>query len=254
MLPRSPLSPPLPAMHGSYMPPLDLHDYMQVKLPNSAPETPKASKATPTMEEIVAKLLEYIDLRQSTIQDEMLQKVVSELPTIKRTAIMDSFRTNKISIDYSSKAERQLWTHNIDRLSFLRIMWEKIEILKKFTGDHNFTRGMLDCTLEIFVSKEITNLGVSKIKVVDVVVKTFESPLNRFEKLMVSCDNDYAKLVNHLSNLTKKAETRRARAMLNFKERKTKLMGTPHVCMSWEKFPSTDDVIFVDLKTVLKIK
>jgi hypothetical protein len=252
MLPRSPQipdSPPYPSSpmtQRSLMPPLDLHNYSQVKLPDSPPLIPNPSP--PTAEAIVEKLLEYIDLRQNEIQDEMLNKAVSELPTIKRTAIMDSFRLNKISIDYSSKAERRLWTHNIDRLTFLRIMWEKIDILKKFSGDYNFTRSMLDCTLEIFVRKEITNIGVAKLKVIDVVVKTFESPLNKFEKLIVSCDNDYAKLANHLSNLSKKAETRRAQAMLNFKERKTKLMKGPHVCMTWEKVPSTTDIVFVDVK------
>ena len=244
-IPDSPPCPPSPMTQRSVMPPLDLHGYSQIKLPDSPPPSPKPP---PTMELIVEKLLEYIDLRQNEIQDELLHNTVSELPTIKRTAIMDSFRANKISIDYSSKAERRLWTHNIDRLTFLRVMWEKIDILKKFSDDYNFTRCMLDCTLEIFMRKEITNLGVAKVKVTDVVVKTFESPLNKFEKLIVSCDNDYAKLVNHLSNLTKKAETRRAQAMLNFKERKTKLLGSPHVCMSWEKIPSTDDIIFVDLK------
>lgn len=259
MLPRSPQlpdSPPCPSSpmtQRSLMPPLDLHNYSQIKLPDSPPSTPKAPPL-PTTEAIVEKLLEYIDLRQNEIQDEMLNKAVSELPTIKRTAIMDSFRLNKISIDYSSKAERRLWTNNIDRLTFLRIMWEKMDELKKFSGEYNFARGMLDCTLEIFVCKEITNLGISKIKVVDVLVKTFESPLNRFEKLMVSCDNDYAKLVDHLLNLTKKAEIRRAQAMLNFKERKTKLMDKPHVCMTWEKIPSTDAIIFVDLKTGSKLK
>jgi len=244
-LPDSPPCPPSPMTQRSVMPPLDLHGYSQIKLPDSPPQSPKAP---PTMELIVEKLLEYIDLRQNEIQDEQLHKTVSELPTIKRTAIMDSFRANKISIDYSSKAERRLWTHNIDRLTFLRIMWEKIDILKKFSGDYNFTRCMQDCTLEIFLDKEITNLGVAKLKVVDVVVKTFESPLNKFEKLVVSCDNDYAKLVSHLANLTKKAETRRAQAMFNFRERKTKLMGGPHVCMTWQKVPSTDDIVFIDLK------
>ena len=244
-LPDSPPSPSSPMTQRSAMPPLDLHNYSQIKLPDSPPSTPKTP---PTTEAIVEKLLEYIDLRQNEIQDKMLNKAVSELPTIKRIAIMDSFRLNKISIDYSSKAERRLWSHNIDRLTFLRIMWEKMDELKKFSANYNFTRGMLDCTLEIFVCKEITNLGVAKVKVIDILVKTFESPMNRFEKLIVSCDNDYAKLVNHLSNLTKKAETRRAQAMLNFKERKTKLMAGPDVCMTWEKIPSTDDIIFVNLK------
>ena len=246
MLPKSPLIPDSsPMTQCSAIPPLDLHNYSQIKLPDSPPLT---LKAPPTTETIVEKLMEYIDLRQNEIQDEMLNKAVSELPTIKRMAIMDSFRVNKIFINYSSKAERRLWNHNIDRLMFLRIMWEKMEMLKKFSGDYSFTRGMMDCTLEIFLHKEITNLGVAKLKVTDVVVKTFESPLNKFEKLIVSCDNDYAKLVNHLANLTKKAETRRAQAMLNFRERKTKLMSGPHVCMTWQKIPSTDDIIFIDLK------
>jgi len=154
------------------------------------------------------------------IQRAELLKAIPELPTIKRTHIMMHFKKHKIHIDYSSRAERSLWINNIDRLTFLRLLYEKTAEINVFKDCYIFTRHMLDRSLEIILRKTTTHTGFTQIKVNDVISHELHTQLNKYTSLLASCNNDYEVVMAHVLNLRAAAAAKKALALQNIRERK----------------------------------
>jgi hypothetical protein len=167
------------------------------------------------------KIIDYIKTEEVKKQETQLNVTISDLPRIKRESIMKHFNTNKILIIYSQKVERALWHNNIDRLKFLRILFERMSDIKTFKDYHSFVRPMLDCSVQVILRKDpLTNMGFTKIHVVDIIVCSLQSQLNKYETLMASCNNDYEVLLAHLATLRKKAQAHQDLMLHNFRERK----------------------------------
>jgi hypothetical protein len=200
-LPPSPESPPYP-------PPIRRMPYLELD-PVSIADT------------IYNKIIDYIKTEEVKKQETQLNTAIPDLPRIKRESIMKHFKNNKIIIIYSQKVERALWHNNIDRLKFLRILYERMIDMKAFKDYHSFVRPMLDCSIQVILRKDpLTNMGSTKIHVVDIIVCTLQSQLNKYETLLASCNNDYEVLLAHLANLRKKAQAHQDLMLHNFKERK----------------------------------
>jgi hypothetical protein len=167
------------------------------------------------------KIIDYIKSEEVKKQEIQLNATIPDLPRIKRESIMKHFNANKIIIIYSQKVERALWHNNIDRLKFLRILFERITDLKAFKDYHSFVRPMLDCSIQVILRKDpLTNMGCTKIHVVDIIVCSLQSQLNKYETLLASCNNDYEVLLSHLATLRKKAQAHHDLMLHNFRERK----------------------------------
>jgi len=191
-------------------------------LPSSPYDSLNPSPQTPTAQSIAAELYSLIIDAGKASQMAELQKAIPELPTIKRRQLMNHFKTHNILIIYSNRAERSLWTNNIDRLTFMRLMYEKTTEIKQFNDYFTFTRHMLDQSLEIILRKPNpmpTNMGFIQIKVVDIISHQLYTQLNKFTTLLASCNNDYEVIVSHLAHLRAKAAVKKEVALRNIRER-----------------------------------
>jgi len=167
------------------------------------------------------KIIDYIKTEEVKKQETLLNATIPDLPRIKRESIMKHFNANKILIIYSQKVERALWHNNIDRLKFLRILYERMTDIQAFKDYHSFVRPMLDCSIQVILRKDpLTNMGFTKIHVVDIIVCSLQSQLNKYETLLASCNNDYEVLLAHLASLRKKAQAHQDLMLHNFRERK----------------------------------
>jgi len=98
-LPPSPIHlPPSP-------PPLP-HSPIEISLPCSPYDSLNCSPQKPSAQSIAAELYSLISNHAKSSQMAELQKAIPEMPTIKRTQLMSHFKSNKIQLSYSTRAER----------------------------------------------------------------------------------------------------------------------------------------------------
>ena len=210
-LPHSPI--PLPRSPEPHSP-------IEISLPCSPYDSLNCSPQKPSAQSIAAELYSLISNHAKSSQMAELQKAIPEMPTIKRTQLMSHFNTNKIQLSYSTRAERSLWQNNIDRLTFMRLIYEKTEQIKQFNDYCSFVRHTLTQSLEIILRKQgPSNMGFLQIHVVDIISHNLHTQLNKYSTLLASCANDYEVVISHLAHLRAKAAVKKELALRNIRER-----------------------------------